>query len=575
MNENRDEFWKDLLGENPFEEKKDPQGEKDSPDGVMPGFTIEYVNTEGEVLGTSEKLGGEIEKRADTRPLPQTPADKPAAQQQKPEAVKPVQPTPEAKPAPKPVPEKKPVQPAPEAKPAEKPVQQEKRTVRQPTQRPAAPQIPADSTGVSLSEGRNSGTEPSQLNDGAGEARRPSKQKRSKADDFEVDFDFDGEYEDVNEKAVRRGRSKRTGCLSGVLFFIFILCISIVLACLGWKAATDVRALGKEKEPVTVTVPKEIFTEEKRETENSDGEKETKTVSVADMDYIADMLYDNGLIQYKWLFRLFARFSTAEEKVRPGVYVLSKDYDYRALVSGMNPSAGERVEVDITIPEGYTLYQIVQLLDSEGVCDADEMWEALANHDFEYAFLDKSTLGEKLRLEGYLFPDTYTVYLGDNPARVINKFLSNFNRKWTDEMQIKADALGYTQYEILTVASMIEKEAGGDADRPLIASVIYNRLRDGGAGTYGLLQIDATIYYAIAGTSDEFSTDYESPYNTYNYAGLTPGPIANPGLASINAALDPASTDYYYYALAKDRLHRFFATFEEQQAFVHSDEYGG
>ncbi|MGX8698426.1 MAG: endolytic transglycosylase MltG, partial [bacterium] len=111
--------------------------------------------------------------------------------------------------------------------------------------------------------------------------------------------------------------------------------------------------------------------------------------------------------------------------------------------------------------------------------------------------------------------------------------------------------------------------------RKTIASVIYNRLTRSGGGTYGYLQIDATLYYAAARLGETVSTELESPYNTYRYPGLPAGPIASPGLASIKAALHPETTDYFYYALAKDRTHRFFTTFEAQQAFVHSEEYGG
>jgi UPF0755 protein len=248
-------------------------------------------------------------------------------------------------------------------------------------------------------------------------------------------------------------------------------------------------------------------------------------------------------------------------------------YDYRALVNGMTQKSGKKLEVNVTIPEGYNSYQIVSLLESEGVCDAEDLWDAMANYDFTYDFLDSSTLGDELRLEGYLFPDTYTFYVGDTATRVIGKFLANFNSKWTTEMQEQADELGYSQYEILTIASMIEKEAGADSERATIASVIYNRLNSN--VTNGLLQIDATIYYAIAGTNEEFSTDIDSPYNTYKYTGLTPGPISNPGLASIKAALNPETTKYYYYALGTDGVHHFFNTFDEHQSFIASSAYGG
>lgn len=406
---------------------------------------------------------------------------------------------------------------------------------------------------------------------------KPYKYKPKKKKKVEVDFDYEHEYADVEEKFVRRGQGKRTGCLGGVLYFLFVACISTLLACVLWMAAVDVLALGKEPGEVTVTVPRDIFSSVEKTVENEDGTTTTKTVTTADMDWVADMLFDNELIQYKELFKLFSVFAKGSEKIKAGTYILNRDYDYRALISGMNPNGGERVTTDVTIPEGYTVAQIVEYLDEKGICDKNELWDAVTNHEFDYDFLDPDTLGDPYRLEGYLFPDTYTFYLGDTPDRVVRKFLSNFKNRWTAEMSEAAQELGYTQREILTIASLIEKEAGADSERKTIASVIYNRLENvnAAAGTNGYLQIDAAVYYAVSRTGEAFNLEVDSPYNTYRYPGLPAGPIANPGLASIKAALDPESTNYYYYALGKDRTHRFFSTLDAQLAFIHSDEYGG
>ena len=400
--------------------------------------------------------------------------------------------------------------------------------------------------------------------------------KKNAADDFELDFDFDKEYEDVEEKPVKRGRTKRTGCLGGIMMFLFIVCVSAILACLGWMAATDVLGLGDDEGIVEVTIPRDIFTQESREIENDDGSVTQTTVDIADIDAVADILKEEGLIRYKWLFKLYSSFSDADEKIKAGTYQLDYNYDYRAIVNGMTPAGGKLVEIDITVPEGYTITQIVNLLTENNVCDKVELLDALANYDFDYDFLDSSTLGQEKRLEGYLFPDTYTFYMGDNAVRVISKFLDNFESKWTEEFDAQAEELGYSMREILTVASMIEREAGGDDERADIASVIYNRIENPGTqGTVGLLQIDATIYYAIEDTGEAFSTSIDSPYNTYLYEGLPPGPISNPGLASIRAALEPSGEDYYYYALNLEGMHDFFTTYSDFENFINSDQYGG
>jgi UPF0755 protein len=370
-----------------------------------------------------------------------------------------------------------------------------------------------------------------------------------KADDFRVNFDFDGEYRDLpDNRPLRPRREKRTGCLGGVLYAVFIICICLLLASLLWLAATDVLGLGNEDELVQVTVPQN-FT----------------------MDEVAGILKENGLIEYKFLFKLFANFSDADETITAGTYQLNKNFDYRALVSGMSAKGGQRAEVDVVIPEGYTLRQIIELFVANGVCTEEELWDTAANHDFDYPFLDDSTLGEKFRLEGYLFPDTYTFYVGDNPTRAFTKLLDNFKAKFKEEYATRAEELGYSVRDILIIASMIEREAGSDEERDLIASVIYNRLNS----DYNYLEIDATIIYAIAGTGEKFSTEVDSPYNTYKYPGLPAGPIASPGIESIKAALYPEDTDYLYYALNQDKTHNFFSDWDSFEAFLNSDEYGG
>ncbi len=374
--------------------------------------------------------------------------------------------------------------------------------------------------------------------------------KNDKADDFSVNFDFEGEYRDVpDNRPLKPRREKRTGCLGGIIYAVFIICICLLLASLLWLAATDVLGLGNENEKVQVTIPEDYT-----------------------MNEVSEILYKSGLIKYEFLFKIYTDFSEAEENITPGTYELNKNYDYRALVNAMNIHSGKRVEIDVTIPEGYTLKEIFVLFDANKVCTEKELWAAAADYDFKYDFLDSGTLGDKYRLEGYLFPDTYTFYVGDTPIRALSKLLDNFKAKFKAEYITRAQELGYSIRDIVSIAAMIEREAGADSDRDLISSVIYNRLN---SKSLKKLQIDATIWYAIAETGEAFSTDVDSPYNTYMVEGLPAGPISNPGINSIRAALYPQTTKYYYYALNKSGTHNFFKDFDSQQAFVHSDEYGG
>jgi len=367
---------------------------------------------------------------------------------------------------------------------------------------------------------------------------------------FKMKFDFESAYRDVPEdKPFRLRREKRTGLIGGILLAIFIICVSIVIASIAWMATTDVLGFASEDELVNVQVPAG-FT----------------------LEGITDMLYDSGLIRHKALFILYAEYSNAMEKITEGSYVLNKNYDYRALVQGMTTRAGVRVETTVTIPEGYTMAQIFSLLDAEGICPADDLWEAATYHDFQFYFLDKETLGDRFRLEGFLFPDTYNFYMDSSPVSAILRMLREFNRRFTEEYIERADELGYSVNEIIIIASLIEREAGDDEERPRIAAVIYNRLSN---PNFPLLQIDATINYAIAGTGIPFSIQLDSPFNTYTHDGLPPGPIASPGMPSIRAALFPDETNEYFYALNKYGTHNFFTNFNDHTNFVNSDAYGG
>ena len=165
------------------------------------------------------------------------------------------------------------------------------------------------------------------------------------------------------------------------------------------------------------------------------------------------------------------------------------------------------------------------------------------------------------------------------PAAALEKMISNFNKKLDDDQLAAAQAIGYDLKKIVTIASLIEKETDG-TDQTKISSVIYNRLDGAGdkGGTYGFLQIDAALLYALpehTGVITNEDKAVDSPYNLYKNAGLPPTPIANPGMKAIQAALEPEHTDYYYYALGKDKLHHYSKTLQEHNNFLNSSDYIG
>lgn len=376
-----------------------------------------------------------------------------------------------------------------------------------------------------------------------------------------------------DDSPIRKSREMRVGCLGGMMYFVFVVSVSVILACLGWMAASDVLALNKPNVTAVITLDDSVFTQREVETTDGNGNPVTKTISIADIDYVADQLKSEGLISYKSLFKFFCKISNAEEKLDPGSYELSTDFDYRALVKKMNQGSGAAVTVKITFPEGFTMEQIFRRLEENNVSTYENLMAAAANFSYNYTFLEGAESGDAERLEGYLFPDTYEFFAFMEPSSAIGKFLDNYKLRITDEMIQAAEDRGMTMREVLIVASMIEKEAANDEERAKIASVIYNRLQSGMA-----LQIDATVDYAmtLAGRGDEEETDYtiDSPYNTYQVTGLPAGPICNPGLASIQAALAPESTGYYYYALdTESKTHQFFADYNSHQQFVATQVY--
>ena len=249
----------------------------------------------------------------------------------------------------------------------------------------------------------------------------------------------------------------------------------------------------------------------------------------------------------------------------------------RRIINGPPPTPTPIPTVRVMFPEGSTVRDTLALLEKNGVADMNSLINAAANGEFDYNFITSGAdLGIE-RLEGYLFPDTYEFYQPENPERALNRLLSNCAKK-IDERAAGFEMLqerGYSVQDVMIIASLIEKETDG-TDGANIASVIYNRLEGSGnrGGTYGLLQIDAALLYILDHspiTSGDLELD--SPYNLYKNTGLPPTPIANPGAKAIDAALYPAETDYYYYALAKNGRHQFFENYQDFSAFLNSENY--
>ena len=364
--------------------------------------------------------------------------------------------------------------------------------------------------------------------------------------------------------------------LATVIWLAIIVAIGVSLGRTLWVCAADVLAFGREAAEHTVTI--------------SDGDN---------IETIAAKLKNAGLIRYPGLFKLYADVAVDDGEISPGTYTLSTLYDYHALVKSMNSYSSARETVEVLIPEGYTCAQIFALLEEKGVCSVADLEAYAANGEIkDYAFLEGVERGTPYCLEGFLFPDTYEFYVGDSAGRVLGKLLGDkvggFDVRFTELMEEKLVELnqrlsdmmkknGYDQeyidrhqmtlYDVVIVASMIEKESTG-ADAYDIASVIYNRLTN--ARKYPYLNIDATIIYALGGNIDpetgkvkpltKADLELDHPYNSYTKSGLIPGPISNPGTNSLLAALDPNDTNYHYYVYDPIAHTHLFAKDEKEHA---------
>ena len=364
--------------------------------------------------------------------------------------------------------------------------------------------------------------------------------------------------------------------VSTVIWLAIILAIGVSMGRMLWVIATDVLAFGRESRECVVTI-----------SENDN------------MDTIANKLKAAGLIKYPELFKMYADLTGAEEEITAGTFTLNTKYDYMALVNYMSAHASVREEVEVLIPEGYTCAQIFALLEEKGVCKAEDLAEYASNGEFgDYWFLEDVERGTAYCLEGYLFPDTYKFYTNDKPGRVLNKFLTNFDNRFTDIMKDKLNTLNdrmgkvmtklgypkdyveehkFTLRDVVIIASMIEKETANDNESYDVASVIYNRLTN--AKEYPYLNIDATIIYALDGNIDPETgktkpltaadLKLEHPYNTYTEKGMIPGPISNPGRNSLYAALDPNETNYYFYVFnPRTGVHLFAKNAKDHQKNV-------
>ena len=274
---------------------------------------------------------------------------------------------------------------------------------------------------------------------------------------------------------------------------------------------------------------------------------------------VARRLYRQNLVRSEWAFVWMGRLSGAERKIIPGEYEFHGGMDSSTILSKI--TKGELIRYTVTIPEGFSARRIADLLHEQRLVDR----ETFLRLTRDPVFIQTLALSVE-DLEGYLFPDTYQFARHVEPARLIGTMVSRFKQTVTAEHRRRARELGLSMHQVVTLASVIEKETARPDERPLISGVFHNRLRRNIP-----LQSDPTVIYALHGFDGNLrkkDLSVESPYNTYRVLGLPPGPIANPGSAAIHAALYPAPTEYLYFVSRNDGSHAFSTTLVEHNRAV-------
>lgn len=361
-----------------------------------------------------------------------------------------------------------------------------------------------------------------------------------------MDYDkYDNqENQEVRRKRRRSRRHKNSGCAGTMVYVIAVVGASLVISLAAIFTANDVFAFVKDNAMQQFYV--------------------SENTKLADL---AKDLDKQGIINYGTVFKAYlAVKGDSADDVLAGEYQLNPSMDYGQIIDKLTNSSSSDT-LQITIPEGYSVAQVRQLLLDNHVCTADALDKVLNQYPFKHDFLQDEKPVEEGWLEGYLFPDTYEIYKGNGSVvDTVNKMLNNFASRYGSEITDGANELGRSMHDIVTVASLVEREAQRDDERARIAGVIYNRLNNSSEFPY--LQVDASVLYGLGRTSGKLTDEdlkSDSPYNLYTKEGLPPGPICNPGYASLYAASHPESHDYYYYVAMPDGSHLFASSYEEHQ----------
>lgn len=384
----------------------------------------------------------------------------------------------------------------------------------------------------------------------------------------------------ITQSANKRASAKensRYNFIKGVLVIcvcvIFITIMTVTASTVALSTINDILVVEKNSgNPVSVEIP-----------------------AGADFDQVFEILKDNGLIKQPLVTKLFCKFRNYHEVTKTdengdkyvakieyeaGNYFLDANVGIEAMLEEImvrNNVAKDTVR--LTFPEGWTIAKIFAKIESSNVCSADKLYANLEIVGEQYGFIEEIGMvsGRYLKAEGYLFPDTYDFFIGENASSVLKKLFSNFETRWTQEYADQLSKLGMSMDEIITIASIIQREAKDSTQMKDISSVIHNRLDN--AASYPTIDMNSTKDYVVSLKEYQLFSDfyydlYLDAYNTYSNQGLPPGPICSPGKAAIEAALFPSDTDYNFFCHSETGEVYYAVTAAEHQQNTNKIIYG-
>ena len=366
----------------------------------------------------------------------------------------------------------------------------------------------------------------------------------------------------LNNKEIKKAKKARDKAVSKenrhffrIVWIVMIVLISAMFTKYILVGVRDMLAIGKEANTVTITLP-----------------------SRPNIFQVTDTLSSNGVIEDPSFFRLYGLLTKSIKTFPGGTFEIKTNMDYEAIINYLESQSNRTDIVKLTFPEGISITEYADTLEDNEVCSKDEFLKICSSDEFKekYSFINSIQNADKryYRLEGYLFPDTYQFYKDEDPYNVVDKMLSNFNQKLNTKEKVsgydnkvniatRAKDKSTSIEDLITIASIIQAEAANKDDMYMVSSILYNRLStlpNGGVSNYGeygmnYLGQDSTVWYPYRNKESvpsNIADSFESTYNTYKIEGLPPGPICNPGSDAIDAALNPKSTNYYYFCHSKD-----------------------